>query len=159
MLAHVRTRIEALATHKCLGELHDQLRDEFADRFPEDILHTDDLPTDVYHCSKLKDASLRIQQRQYSNPCKYHEAWRTLLQQHLDASRIRPSSSPYASPAFIIPKANPTYLPWWVNDYRQLNSNTIPDSHPLPRIDDILADCAKGKIWGKIDMTNSFFQT
>jgi hypothetical protein len=29
----------------------------------------------------------------------------------------------------------------------------------LPWIDDILADCAKGKIWGKIDMTNSFFQT
>jgi hypothetical protein len=29
----------------------------------------------------------------------------------------------------------------------------------LPRIDDILADCARGKVWGKIDMTNSFFQT
>jgi len=33
------------------------------------------------------------------------------------------------------------------------------DSHPLPCIDDILNDCAKGKIWGTIDMTNSFFQT
>ncbi len=31
--------------------------------------------------------------------------------------------------------------------------------HPLPKISDILADCGKGKIWGKIDMTNSFFQT
>lgn len=27
------------------------------------------------------------------------------------------------------------------------------------RIDDILYNCAKGKIWGTIDMTNSFFQT
>jgi hypothetical protein len=26
-------------------------------------------------------------------------------------------------------------------------------------VDDILADCAKGKIWSKMDMTNSFFQT
>jgi hypothetical protein len=26
-------------------------------------------------------------------------------------------------------------------------------------VDDILADCAKGKIWSVIDMTNSFFQT
>jgi hypothetical protein len=33
------------------------------------------------------------------------------------------------------------------------------DSHPLPRVDDILTDCAKGKIWSKLDMTNSFFQT
>jgi len=32
------------------------------------------------------------------------------------------------------------------------------DSHPLPHINDILNDCAKGKIWGTIDMTNSFFQ-
>lgn len=35
----------------------------------------------------------------------------------------------------------------------------MPDNYPLPCIDDILADAAKGKIWGKIDMTNSFFQT
>ena len=26
-------------------------------------------------------------------------------------------------------------------------------------MDDIIADCAKGKIWGTIDMTDSFFQT
>ena len=110
-VAHLRTRIEALATVERLGELNTQLCTEFADRFPVDIPHTDDLPTDIYHRFQLKDASLRIQQRQYSNPRKYHEAWRTLLQQHLDAGRIRPSSSPYASPAFIIPKADPTVLP------------------------------------------------
>jgi hypothetical protein len=46
-----------------------------------------------------------------------------------------------------------------VNDYRALNANTVPDNHPLPRIDEILRNCAKGKIFGKIDMTNSFFQT
>jgi hypothetical protein len=40
-----------------------------------------------------------------------------------------------------------------------LNNLTVPDNYPLPRVEDILADCAKGVIWGKIDMTNSFFQT
>ena len=50
-------------------------------------------------------------------------------------------------------------LPRWVNDYRALNANTVLDSYPLPRVDDILTDCAKGKIWSKLDMTNSFFQT
>jgi hypothetical protein len=34
-------------------------------------------------------------------------------------------------------------LPCWVNDYQQLNSNTIIHSHPLPRVDDILNDCWK----------------
>lgn len=94
----------------------------------------------------LKDASKTITTRTYSCPRKYHDAWKTLIQQHLDAGRIRPSSSQHASPAFIIPKADKTALPRWVNDYRQLNGNTIPDNYPLPRVDDILADCAKGKI-------------
>ena len=30
------------------------------------------------------------------------------------------------------------------------------DSFPLPHVDDILADCRKGKIFAKMDMTNSF---
>ena len=75
----------------------------------------------------------------------------------MDAGWIRPSSSPCASPAFIVPKANPHVLPHWVNDYHQLNENTVTDSHPIPRINDILTDCTKGR--GTIDMTNSFFQT
>ncbi len=85
--------------------------------------------------------------------------WHTLLQQHLDAGRICPSLSQFVSPAFIIPKADLQVLPRWVNDYRELSANAVPDNHPLPHVDDILADCAKGKLWAKIDMTNSFFQT
>src|SRR6266702_8086389 len=81
------------------------------------------------------------------------------LQQHLDARRIQLSSAPAGSGTFIIPKADPTILPRWVNDYRQLNSNTITDSFPIPRINDILMDIATEKIFGNIDMTNSFFQT
>ena len=46
-----------------------------------------------------------------------------------------------------------------MNDFRELNANTVVDSHPLPRCDDILNDCAKGKVWSSVDMTNSFFQT
>ena len=92
-------------------------------------------------------------------PQKYKAAWHTLLQQHIAAGRLRASNSEHSSPAFIIPKADPTVLPRWVNDYCILNSNTIPDNHPLPQIDEILHDCTKGQFFGKIDMTNSFFQT
>ena len=97
--------------------------------------------------------------RSYPSPRKYKDAWQILIKQHLDADCIHLSSSLCTSPAFIVPKANPNVLPQWVNDYRQLNENKITNSHPLPCIDDILNDCAKGKIWGTIDMTNSFFQT
>ena len=54
------------------------------------------------------------------------------------------------------PKADWLAVPYWFNDYHILNSNTILDVHPLPCVDDILTDCGKGKIWSKLDMTNSF---
>lgn len=75
------------------------------------------------------------------------------------SGRIRPSSSPHVSPAFLISKADATVLPRWMNDYRILNTNTVMDSYPLPRVDEILADCGRGKVFSIIDMTNSFFQT
>lgn len=81
-----------------------------------------------------------------------------LIEQHSKAGQIHPLSSPYASPLFIIPKADISVLPHWVNNYRKLNKITVPDNYPLPCINDILADYAKGRIWGKIDMTNFFFQ-
>ena len=152
-------RIYILAVWDDLERYEREVREEFKDRFPEDIPHVTRLPDDVYHRFRLKDPEKVIKCRSYACPKKYRDAWRQLLDQHLAAGRIRESSSEYCSPSFLIPKADPTVLPRWVNDYRALNDNTVPDHYPLPRIETILSDCAKGSIWAKIDMTNSFFQT
>lgn len=159
VIAAVRTRVEELAEQQVLDAENDSMRTRFADLFPEDIPHVSRLPTDVFHRFRLHKPDMILAKRTYDCPKKYRDAWRTLLDQHLEAGRLHPSSSPYASPSFLIPKADPTALPRWVNDYRALNANTIPDAHPLPSIQEILSDCGTGKIWGKIDMTNSFFQT
>jgi hypothetical protein len=158
MVATIRKCIESLAAQEKLRSLGKQMVAEFADVFTP-IPHLNELPMDVYCCIKLKDPSKTIATRLYSTPRKYREAWQTLIQQHLDAGHIHPSNSSQASLAFIVPKSDPSVLPCWVNDYHALNANTVPDAHPLPWVDDILADCAKGKIWSKLDMTNSFFQT
>ena len=131
----------------------------FADCFPNDIPHTKDLPQDMYHNIELEPGTPVSVAQSYSCPQKYRPGWKTLIKQHLAAGRIRPSSSPYASPSFIIPKSDPNVLPRWVNNYQNLNCLTVANNYPLPRRDNILVDCSKGCIWGKIDMTNSFFQT
>ena len=154
----VRECIKMLAIQESLLKRENKLKAEFKPVF-EPIPHVDKLLQDVVAEIHLKDAEKTIKSCSYPSPRKYKEAWQILIQQHLDAGRIRPSSSPCASPAFIVPKANPNVLPRWVNNYHQLNENTVTNSHPLPRIDDILSNCAKGKIWATIDMTNSFFQT
>ena len=150
---HILAVLDDLSTHER------EVREEFKDRFPMDIPHVTRLPDDVFHHFCLKNPEKVIKCRSYACPKKYKDAWKQLLDQHLAAGRIRESSSEFCSPSFLIPKADPTVLPRWVNDYRALNENTVPDHYPLPHIKTILSDCAKGSIWAKIDMTNSFFQT
>ncbi len=123
-----------------LAKENKSMHKTFADIFPDDIPHINELPTDIYHHFRLKDPYAVIACRQYECPKKYRKAWKTLLQQHLAAGRIRPSSSPHASPAFLIPKVDRVVLPRWVNDYRKLNANTIPDVDPLPSIAEILSE-------------------
>jgi hypothetical protein len=158
-MRQIRHRIEELANQEELGRREDRLREEFRDRFPLRLPDVPDLPTDVYHRIRLKDANKTIAARQYQSPRKYREAWKRILQEHLDAGRLRPSSSAYASPAFLVPRTDPNAEPRLVIDYRELNKNTIRDRTNFPRIDEILADVGKGKIFGKIDMTMAFHQT
>ena len=157
VIASVKVQIEILTVQKELQILGEQTKLKFKDVFSK-IPHINELPTDIYCRIWLKNASKLVQMRTYSTPCKYHKAWAILIKQYLNAGRIRPSNSDHASPAFLVPKSDTVVLPWWVNDYCVLNVNTVLDAHPLPRVDDILADCTKGKVWSKLDMTNSFFQ-
>lgn len=157
-VAAVRHHIKQLTNQEQLNCLGDTVKEKYQDIFAP-IPHLNELPDNVFCRIKLKDANQKITTRSYSTPRKYKEAWAMLIQQHLNAGHICPSNSSDASPAFLVPKSDTAVLPRWVNDYCALNSNTVTDSHPLPRVDDILTDCAKGKIWSKMDMTNSFFQT
>jgi hypothetical protein len=146
-------------TQNCvLAELEEMSRKEYSGVF-EPLPHTNELPIEPVARIRQNDPNIALKSRNYACPRKWKKAWHTLLQQHLAARRIRPSDAPAGSGAFIIPKADPTVLPRWVNDYRQLNENTVPDSFPLPLIPEILADCGTGKDFASIDMTNSFFQT
>jgi hypothetical protein len=165
IMAAVRERIETISFQKILTEKETEMRQKYQDRFPLRLPDTtNEVPDHIYHRIRLKDPNKIIKGRGYSAPKKYHDPWKKLLDEHLQAGRIRPSSSEHTSPAFCVPKYRDgvpdlTVPPRWVNDYRELNTNTVRDNFPLPRVDDILADCAKGKIFGKMDMTNSFFQT
>ena len=165
IMAAVRERIEIISFQEGLAKKDAEMKQKYKDRFPLRLPDTTtEVPDHIYHRIRLKDPNQTIKGRGYSAPKKYHDSWKKLLDEHLLAGRLRPSSSEHASPSFCVPKYRDgvpdlTIPPRWVNDYRELNSNTIRDNFPLPRVDDILSDCARGKIFGKMDMTNSFFQT
>ena len=87
-LASIHGRIIELAHEDHLNRLNDEMKLKFADRFPMDLPHVNDIPHDIYHRIRLKDVSKTIKTRSYTCPRKYREAWGILLQQHLDAGWI-----------------------------------------------------------------------
>ena len=135
---------------------------DFADVFPEVLpaLTQDYLDrVRTRHRIRLVDPSRVQNQRGFNVPRKWRERWKKMLDEHLASGRLRPSSSPFASAAFVIPKKDPNAEPRWVNDYRALNDNTVKDRTPLPKPDEVLSEAARARYWGKIDLTNAFFQT
>jgi len=157
-ITDIKATIEHLSEAEHLTKLETNLKSEFNVIF-KPIPHVDNLPLTETACIELKDTYRTISTRTYPCPRQFRDSFAKLLQLRLDSGFIHPSSSRFASPSFIIPKADHTVLPCWVCDYHQLNDNTVPDNFPLPRINDILSDCACGKIWATIDMKDSFFQT
>lgn len=157
-VALITSRIEELVCLEKLAMLESELKAEFKATF-EPISHASLLPDTQVCRIELKEAHRKIHTCSYDCLRQYQKAFKILIQQHIDSGFIRASDSEHCSPSFIIPKADKTALPRWVCDYHQLNDNTVPDNFPIPSIDNMLWNCAKGKIWAQIDMTNSFFQT
>ena len=77
--------------------------------------------------------------------------------QLLESGHIQPSSSPCASPAFIIPKMETSE---WrlVTDYRALNKVTVKNRYPLPRIEDLLDHLQGACFFTKMDLTSGYHQ-
>jgi hypothetical protein len=158
VVAAIHERITSIIDEEILRRLHDKVTLEFAPLFA-DMPNVSALPKDIEAEIILKDPTKVVKPRTYSCPRRYKQAWKRLIDEHLDAGRIRPSDSAHTSPSFCIPKADPDAPPRWVNDYRELNRNTVPDNYTLPKVDDVLNDCAQGKFFAVIDMTSAFFQT
>lgn len=145
-----------------MNERDEKVRADFADIFPETLPpltseYLDRIRT--RHRIRLIDSARVHNQRGFNVPRKWRERWKKMLEEHLASGRLRPSTSSFASAAFVIPKKDPGADPRWVNDYRSLNDNTVKDRTPLPKPDEILHEASHARFWGKIDLTNAFFQT
>ncbi|XP_049302010.1 retrovirus-related Pol polyprotein from transposon opus isoform X6 [Bactrocera dorsalis] len=99
---------------------------------------------------KLVDPRKTVQRRPYRLSPNERELVRDKINELLQCKIIRPSCSPYASPA------NGTHR--LCVDYRELNSNTVADRYPLPLISDQIARLYGAKYFTCLDMASGYYQ-
>jgi transposase InsO family protein len=72
------------------------------------------------------------------------------------AGIVRRSNSPWSSPLHMVPKPNGKWRP--CGDYRRLNVQTVPDSYPLPNVQDFSNKLHGCVIFSKIDLVKGYHQ-
>ena len=84
------------------------------------------------------------------------QVFKRMVNELLEQGVVRPSKSPYASPAFLIPKnSGGSRL---VVDYRKVNSKILFDSYPLPTIDQALEQFHGAVVFSVLDLNSAYFQ-
>lgn len=97
-----------------------------------------------------------VQKRYNAIPKPLYGEVKEYVQKLLDHGWIRKSTSPYSSPVVCVRKKDKSLR--LCVDYRALNRKTVPDRHPLPRIQDLL-DNLGGYSWFSIlDQGSAYHQ-
>ncbi|CAF4077019.1 unnamed protein product, partial [Rotaria sordida] len=97
-----------------------------------------------------------IYQRPYRVPESIKQQQKKLTDEMKRNGQISRSQSPWASPVLLVKKHDGS--PRFVVDYRKLNSITIRDSYPLPRMDDTINQLAGAQYYSKFDLKCGYHQ-
>ena len=107
---------------------------EFPDVFPEELPGLP--PTcDVEFCIEVLPGTAPISRAPYRMAPVELADLKDQVQELLDKGLVRPSSSPWGAPVLLVKKKDGSRR--LCIDYRELNSVTIKNRYPLPRIDDL----------------------
>ena len=113
--------------------------------------------TNIEHRIRLKDNHKIYNLRPYKKSPKEQDEIRTHVNELLAKGFIRPSSSPWAFPVLLVPKADEPTQKRLCTDLRKLNEQTVSDVHPLPRIKDIIERLRGAKFFTKLDIRWGYF--
>ena len=100
--------------------------------------------------------SVPVQQTYPSVPKYLYRELKNYIEDFLNKKWIVHSNSLYSSPVVAVRKKYGTSR--LCCDYRKLNSKNMPDSHPLPRIQDILDNLGGNKYFSLLDQSNIYHQ-
>lgn len=137
-------------TDKEKGQL-ESLLSEYSDIFS-------DVPkiTDVIQHTIKTTTDEPIYKKPYQIPYALKSQVKNEVDRMLQAGIVEPSDSPYAAPVVLVRKPDSSIR--FCIDYRGLNSVTVFDPVPMPRMEDILNKVSKAKYISKLDLCKGYWQ-
>lgn len=130
----------------------------------EDVFHTEGemlrATGYVEHSIRLKqDGVVSEKQRRY--PHRLVPLTQTEIEKLMKETVVKKSVSEFCSPIWMVPKKTEAGQPHkyrMVVDFRRLNQSTITETHPMPRLEDILDKAAKSKVFSTIYLHAGYHQ-
>ena len=135
-----------------LGSLLDEFQDVFMDSLPEG------LPPErnIGHPIVLEPGAKPPFKHPYRMSPRELTKARSRIADFLGRGHAQKSASPFSSPVVFIRKKDDSLR--MCVDYRQLNSLTVKNKYPLPRIDDLLDQLQGSKVFTSLDLTSGYHQ-
>ncbi|XP_075131928.1 uncharacterized protein LOC142204512 [Leptodactylus fuscus] len=109
----------------------------------------------IYHEIPTGDAA-PIRERYRQIPPQQYQEVKDLLNSMLENGVVRESQSPWAAPVVLVKKKDGSLR--FCVDYRRLNSCTVCDSYPLPRIEESLTALGKARYFSSLDLASGYWQ-
>jgi hypothetical protein len=108
------------------------------------------------HRIQLVSGSKPAYSQPYRVGAKAREAESVEIHRMLRAGLIEPDSSEWASPVVLVPKPDGSMR--FCIDYRRLNTVTIRDSYPLPRMDECIDSFGDASVFSTLDCNSGYWQ-
>ena len=105
---------------------------------------------------ELKAGAIAQKQRAIPLTGERRDAMIALVDDWVASGKVERGYSEWSSPAFVVAKKGGKWR--GVVDFRKLNEATVGDSHPLPRIEDILVRHGRNTIFSVMDLKDAFHQ-
>ena len=108
------------------------------------------------HRIDLIPGSKPIFQQPYRCGIERRKAEEAEVQRMLNACVIAPSNAEWASPVVFVPKPDGSLR--FCVDYRKLNSITVRDSYPMPRMDECIDSLGSANVFSTLDCNSGYWQ-
>ena len=108
------------------------------------------------HRIEIVPGAKPIYQQPYRCGIERRKAEEAEVQRMLQAKVITPSNAEWASPVILVPKPDGSLR--FCVDYRKLNSITIRDSYPMPRMDECIDSLGSATVFSTLDCNSGYWQ-